>query len=120
MAIRYMENGRYRKLPVVRALLAANLAFAILILLAWQMALIVVLGPLGWAVDHPIPSARTLENFLTYPLVLFWAGPAMAMAVGWMLLQARRYKAAFGVLVTPVLVTVLLAAVYIILPHVGA
>jgi uncharacterized membrane protein len=117
MTIKYHEHWRYRNMPVVRALLAANLAFAIAILVAWQMALIIVLGPLGWAVDRPISTSQTLDNLLTYPLLLFWAGPAIAMVVGWMLLRAQRYKAAFGVLVVPVLVTVLLAAVYCLMPQ---
>jgi uncharacterized membrane protein len=117
MTIKYHEHWRYQNMPVVRALLAANLAFALAILVAWQMALIVVLGPLGWAADQPITSSQTLDNLLTYPLVLYWAGPAIAMAAGWMLLQAKRYKAAFGVLVTPVLVTLLLAVVYFFMPQ---
>jgi hypothetical protein len=117
MTIKYLEHGRYQKMPVVRALLATNLAFAIAILVAWQMALMVVLGPLGWAADQPIPSSHSLGNLFTYPLLLFWAGPAVAMMAGWMLLHAKRYKAAFGVLMLPMLVTALLAAVYVLMPH---
>jgi uncharacterized membrane protein len=117
MTIKYTENWRYRNLPVVRALLAANLAFAIAILVAWQTALMVVLGPLGWAADQPIPSSQALENLMTYPLLLYWAGPAAAMALGWVLMQGKHYKAAFGVLLIPVLVTVLLVAVYSLLPQ---
>jgi hypothetical protein len=117
MTIKYHEHGRHRNLPVVRALLVTNLVFALAILVAWQMALMFVLGPLGWAADQPIPSALTLENLLTYPLLVFWAGPAMAMMTGWMLLRAQRTRAAFGVLMLPVLVTGLLAAVYVLVPQ---
>jgi hypothetical protein len=117
MTIKYLERGRYRNMPVVRVLLATNLVFAVAILVAWQMALIAVLGPLGWAADEPIPASRTLENLLTYPLLVFWSGPALAMLAGWMLLQAKRYKAAFGVLMLPVLVKSLLVAVYFLLPQ---
>jgi hypothetical protein len=120
MTIKYDTQWRYQKMPIVRALLATNLAFAIAILVAWQAALMVVLGPLGWAADQPIPTSQTLENMFRYPLVLFWAGPAMAMMTGWMLLNAKRYKAAFGVLVLPVLVTALLTAVYFTMPEPGA
>jgi hypothetical protein len=117
VTIKYHENWRYRNLPVVRALLATNLAFAIAILIAWQSALMVVLGPLGWAADHPFPSSITLENLFAYPLLLYWGGPAAAMATGWVLMQGKHYKAAFGVLALPVLVTVLLAAVYVFMPQ---
>ncbi len=118
MTIKYHERGRCRNMPVVRALFATNLAFAIAILVSWQLTMIVILGPLGWAADQPIPTAHTLENLLTYPLLLFWGGPAAAMAIGWTLLQSQRYKAACGVLLMPVVVSLLLIAVY--LTHPGA
>ncbi len=117
MTIKYRENWRYRNLPVVRALLATNLLFAVAILVAWQMTLMVVLGPLGWAADQAIPSALTLDNLLAYPLLVFWAGPALATATGWVLLRGERYRAAFGVLMLPVLVMALLVAVYILVPQ---
>ena len=119
MTIKYYERGRYRKMPVVRALFATNLAFAIAILVAWQLTMFVVLGPLGWAADQPIPLSHTLENLLRYPLVIFWAGPALAMAAGWMLLQSHRHTAALGVLLLPMLVMAMLAAVYFFQPNAG-
>jgi hypothetical protein len=116
MTIRYHERGRYAKLPLVRALLATNLLFAVAVLVCWQSALIFLLGPISWAADQPVPTSRNLENLLEYPLLVFWAGPALAMATGWILIQGRNYKAAFGVLAVPVLVAFLMVVLYWTVP----
>jgi hypothetical protein len=112
MAMRYLDRN-YRKMPVVRVLFAANLVFAVLVLLAWQLAVLFVLGPLGWAADQPFPTPNSFESLLRYPLVIYWAGPALAMAIAWLLMQSHRHKAAFGVLAVPVIMSILLVAVYL-------
>jgi hypothetical protein len=118
MPMRYLDR-RYRKLPVVRVLFATNMVFALAVLIAWQLAVLAVLGPLGWAADQPIPTAQNFENLFRYPLVIFWAGPALAMVVAWLLMQAHNHKAAFGVLIVPVLMTVLLIGVFFLTPNNG-
>lgn len=119
MSIRYHEQPRYKRLPLVRALFAANLLFAVAILVAWQGAIIIMIGPLSWAVNDSVTYERDFWHILQYPLVAFWAGPAIAMACGWVLLQARHYRAAFGVLMTPLIMTILTYVMYWIVPDSG-
>lgn len=116
MAKKYHGTGRTAKLPLVRALLATNLLFAVAVLVAWQSTLMVLLGPLGWAADEPVPSSRGWENLFQYPLLVFWAGPALAMAFGWMMIQARNYKAAFGALALPLIMMIIIVVLYWAVP----
>ncbi len=119
MSIRYYEQPRYKRLPLVRALFAANLLFAVAILVAWQGAIIVMIGPLTWAVNDSVTYERDLWRIVQYPLVIFWVGPAFAMALGWTLMQARHYRLAFGVLMTPLAITFLTYVMYWIVPDAG-
>ncbi len=120
MPIRYYDEKlrRYKRLPIVRGLFAANLLFAMATLVAWQAALMNYFGPLSWATRNAMPDGRALPFALEYPLVLFWAGPAVAMALAWVLMQGRNYRAAFGVLAIPLLVLLLSMAMYIAAPSV--
>ena len=117
--IKYHEKGRYQKLPIVRVLFAANLAFALVTLIAWQWALFYVLGPITWAADQTVPVERDFRHLLEYPLFMFWFGPAVAMAGGWALLQSQNYKAAFGVLALPVMMMLITLILYWIVPNTG-
>ena len=119
MPITYHERGRYRNLSAVRLLFAANLAFAVLVLIAWQCALLFVLGPINWAANQSIPSATDLMRLFDYPLVLYWAAPMAAMGAAWVMLQAQRYRAAFGILALPVLVMLLTLVMYWAVPVQG-
>ena len=119
MPLNYSEHLRYRKLPIVRALLATNLLFAVAVLVSWQWALMFALGPISWAADHPVPHGRDFAHLFEYPLLVFWAGPALAMMTGWMLMQSRRYKAAFGVLALPMLVCAITIVLYWTVPNAG-
>ena len=119
MPLTYHEHGRYRKLPVVRALLATNLLFAIAILVAWQWALLYVLGPITWAADQPVPHDRDFIHIFEYPLIVFWAGPAMAMAFGWVMIQGKHHKAALGILVLPLLILTIMLTLYWTVPNAG-
>lgn len=116
MPIQHYEQPKYHRLPLVRALFAANLLFATATLVAWQSALIILLGPLIWAADETLPQERGLAHIFEYPLVVFWAGPAFAMAFGWVLIQGRNYRAAFGVLALPVIVMALIFVMYWTVP----
>lgn len=117
MPIRYHEQPRYKRLPLVRALFAANMLFAVAILVAWQGAIIYMIGPLSWAVNDSVTYERNFWHIVQYPLVIFWAGPALAMALGWMLMQARHYRSAFGVLMTPLAITILTYVMYWLVPN---
>ena len=119
MPISYHEQGRYRKLPIVRALFATNLVFAVAILVAWQAAVIFVIDPMVWAADRPLPSGNDVWHMFQYPMFVFWAGPSMAMAAGWVLVQSQNYKAALGVLLMPLLVAITTVIFYVIVPLVG-
>lgn len=119
MSIRYYEQPSYQRLPFVRALFAANMLFAVAVLVAWQSAIIALIAPLTWAVNDTVTFERDFWQILQYPLVFFWAGPAFAMATGWMLVQSRHYRTAFGVLVTPMLVVGLTFVMYWIVPDAG-
>jgi hypothetical protein len=121
MVIKYYENGagRYRKLPFVRALFAANLLFAVATLVAWQSAFLVLLTPLAWATGQPVPTEHALDHLFAYPLILFWLAPAMAMATAWVMIQERRYRSAFGILALPMLVFALCGILFWVLPNTG-
>ena len=119
MPIRYYEEPRYRKLPLVRALFAANLLFAVATLVAWQAAFIHLLGPLAWAASASVTYKRGLSHLFEYPLVLFWFGPALAMFSGWVLVQGRSYKAAFAILSLPLVVMALTFVMYAVVPDAG-
>lgn len=121
MAIKYYEDGagRYRKLPIVRVLFAANLLFAVATLVAWQSAMIVLLRPMAWATNETLPSEHDLDHLFSYPLILFWFAPAVAMATAWVLIQGRRNRAAFGILSLPILVFALCGVLFWILPNTG-
>ena len=114
--IRYYDKIRYRRLPLVRALFAANFLFVVSTLLSWQFAFIYLLGPMTWAVDRSLPFERDLIHILDYPLVLFWSGPACAVAIASVLVQGNNHRAAFGVLVLPLLVLALTLGMYWIVP----
>ena len=116
MPIRHYDKIAYRKLPLIRALFATNLVFAVATLVAWQTALIHLLNALAWSADGTLPPERSLDQMLEYPLMLFWAGPAFAMAIAWMCIQGNNFKAAFGVLMLPVLAIMLSFALYFVLP----
>jgi hypothetical protein len=120
MPITYHEQGRYRNLPFVRALFATNFVFAIATLVAWQWAFLYLLGPLTWAADRPVPYDRNLQHIFEYPLILFWLGPAVVMAIAWTLIQARHYRAAFGLLLLPLLVAFVALIMYLVVPGAGA
>ena len=119
MAIRYYDDGtgRYRKLPLVRVLFAANLLFAVATLVAWQSAFLVLLGPLTWATNQTVPFERDLAHLFEYPLMLFWLGPAIAMATASLLIQGRNFRAAFGVLAIPMLFVLLSVAMFWAAPN---
>ena len=119
MPITYHERGRYRNLTMVRFLFAANLAFATIVLLAWQCALLFILGPVNWAANRSVPSATDLMRLFDYPLVLYWAAPVAAMLIAWLMLQAQRYRAAFGILALPMLVMMLTLVMYWMVPTQG-
>ena len=119
MPIKYYEKGRYSKLPLVRALFAANMLFAVATLVAWQWALIYMLGPLNWAANQSMPHEHNFARIFEYPLILFWSGPALAMAAGWMLMQAQHHRAAFGVLALPLMVMGLTFVMYWAVPNAG-
>lgn len=119
MPMTYHEQTRYQKLALVRLLFVANVAFAALVLVAWQFTLVLVLGPISWASDQPVPSSLNLSRLLDYPLVLYWAAPALAMATAWLMLQSRRYRAAFGILALPILIMVITMVMYWAVPAVG-
>ena len=119
MPMTYHEQGRYQKLTMVRLLFVANLAFAALVLAAWQFTLLMVLGPMNWAADRPVPSALDFTRLLEYPLVLYWAAPMLAMGTAWIMLQSRRYRAAFGILALPVLVMAITMVMYWAVPAAG-
>ena len=121
MPIKYYDDGtgRYRKLPMVRVLFAANLLFAVATLVAWQSAVLTLLGPLTWATSQSVPFERDLGHLFEYPLMLFWLGPAVAMATASILIQARNYRAAFGVLAVPMLFLLLSVAMYWTVPNPG-
>ena len=118
MPLQYHERGRYRKLPVVRALFATNLLFAVSILVAWQAAVIFVIDPMTWAADSSLPSGRDVWHMFQYPMYIFWAGPSMAMAGGWVLMQSRNYKAALGLLLLPLLMAIVTVVLYWIVPFI--
>ena len=119
MALTFSEKLRYRKLPLLRVLLASNLLFAVSILVAWQCALIFVLDPLNWSASGQFAPRNDLTNIFTYPLILFWAGPALAMMAGWILAEAKKFKMAFGVLVLPMLLIVVTIVMYGLVPNGG-
>ena len=119
MPITYHEQTRFQKLTMVRLLFAANVAFAALVLIAWQFTLLMVLGPISWASDQPVPSALNLSRLVEYPLVLDWAAPMLAMGTAWLLLQSRRYRAAFGILALPMLVMAITLVMYWAVPAAG-
>ena len=118
MPIRHYDEKlrRYRKLPIVRVLFAANMLFAVATLIAWQAALMNFFGPLAWATSHTMPDGREWPLVLNYPLVLFWSGPALAMVIAWLYMQDRNYRAAFGVLSVPLLVLGLSLAMFYLQP----
>jgi hypothetical protein len=119
MAAKYYAVQKYTRMPLVRAIFATNLGFALGVLMAWQSVIKPVLDPLGWGADQPVPSDASIARLLEYPLLIFWAGPAIAMCVGWLLMENRRYKSALGVMLLPLLVFVLMFVMHAIVPNVG-
>ena len=112
MPITYHEHGRYRSLPFVRWLFAANVIFSGLVLGAWQFAVMILLEPLGWAADQAMPSEINLSRMFDYPLVVYWVMPSLAMMCAWLLLKSGNYRAAFGILALPLVVITLSLVMY--------
>jgi hypothetical protein len=120
MATKYYAVQKYSRLPLVRAMFATNLGFALAVLLAWQSVIMPILDPLAWGADRPVPSDVSMARLLEYPLLVFWAGPVAAMCAGWVLMENRRYKTALGVMLVPLLVFVLMFVMHALVPNVGA
>ena len=116
MASTYHKHPNYWNRPAVRALLATNVLFAAAILVSWQWAIIFVLDPMTWAASQPVPHGHEWIHLLEYPLIVFWALPSLAVAVGWVLIQGRHYRAAFGLLSLPILISALTLVMYVTLP----
>jgi hypothetical protein len=117
MTTQFYTKSKPRRRPLVRALFASNLLFIAGVLFAWQSMLMVIVGPLGWGADHQVPSDQSLNRLIEYPLLVFWAGPAVAVLVGKILIENRHYKTAFGIMVLPLLVFMLMFALYALVPN---
>ena len=77
MSIRYYEQPRYQKLPLIRALFAANLLFAVATLVAWQSAFIHLIAPLTWAVNDTVTFEHSFPAGIVLPALhdhvdIFW------------------------------------------------
>ena len=105
-----------RRAPLTRGLLWLNLMFALNMLLAWRVALLVFVGPLGWATDRRVEVTQDWSTLLDYPTILLWAPSCVAMGIGWMAAKFGNYKLAVGVMLVPVLFTIITLMLYCLLP----
>lgn len=116
MALTYYEKLKYRRLPLVRGLVVLNVAIGLVVLAAWQAAVLVVLDPLSWAASSEITKDRSWTALLTYPMAMFWITPSVAVLIGWMAMKSRRFAFGAAVMLAPVLIAVLTLSLYWILP----
>lgn len=105
-----------RKLPLIRGLMLVNLLLGGLVIVAWQMALLIILDPMSWATAQSFSQDKSWMNLFTYPLALFWITPTLAVLTSWAALKSRRYAVAAGVAFAPVVVALLTIAIYWIAP----
>ena len=119
MSISYYEDGtpiippRSRKLL---ALMAANAAFAMVMLFAWTVVSLFVAEPMSWATWMPISRGSTFEDVVRYPFVLLWLMPASGIAGAWFAMKAGRMPLAYACVGLPIVVMSLVFGWYYLTP----
>jgi hypothetical protein len=112
-----IDLARPRNQPLVRALTAVNAVFAGLVLGAWTYIALFVGNPIAWATWSPVRRGSSWEEFFSYPYVMLWGLPVMALLVSWMARKSGLWRLAAGVLLTPVLFLGLTIFCYYVLPN---
>ena len=107
MAVVYHTRRRFEKLSVFRLLIAANIGFAVGVLVAWQGTIETILALIGWLAGAQVPASTDWMAVVSYPLALFWLAPLLATFGAYFELKAARDRAALGLLLLPLLVSII-------------
>ena len=117
MTVTLYETARQHNRPLLRMLMLTNIAFAALVLGAWTVTAMVVSDPISWATWRNIGGARSWDEIIQYPYLMLWSLPLCAVLAAWVAVQAKKWRLALGIAVTPILFLGLTIALYYILPN---
>jgi hypothetical protein len=116
MYVTLYETARQNNRTVLRLLMLTNIVFAALVLGAWTVASVFISDPISWATWRNINGARTWEELFQYPYLMLWALPLGAVLASWIAVQAKKWKLACGLALTPVVFLGLTIALYYVIP----
>ncbi len=117
MSVTLYDTARQHNRTLLRALMMTNIAFAALVLGAWTVTAMVISDPISWATWRTIGGASGWEELIQYPYMMLWSLPLTAVLAAWIAVQARKWRLALGIAMTPILFLGLTIVLYYVLPN---